>query len=183
VVRFIESYCPEKLSSLVFADSPLHEILQDLPFFGDTTSNQAILFSTAFQTIDIEKPTYPNYTLPAANMSQPDQPTNSPNLTVIITSTSSGLANKPQSGCFISSQQSLGTIANESFWARDENGWRRQWLMGGLTPSTNYTAYVLQNTSKVSGPIFFATKSGKSYFSFFFYASCLIDQLPSCSRI
>lgn len=36
--------------------------------------------------------------------------------------------------------------------------------MGGLTPSTNYTAYVLLNSTKVSGPIFFSTKSGMLYF-------------------
>jgi calcium channel MID1 len=147
-----------------FLDAPLHEITRDLPFFGDTTSNQAILFSPVFQNIEIEKPTYPNYTLPAAGMAQPDQPTNSSNLTLIISPTSSGLANKVQTGCFLSSQLPLGTVANETFWARDEQGWRRQWLMGGLTPSTNYTAYVLLNNTKVSGPIFFSTKSGMLYF-------------------
>lgn len=151
------------MSSRRFSDASLHEITRDLPFFGDTTSNQVILFSPA-QTVKIEKPTYPNYTLPAANMAQPDQPINSSNNTVIISSTSSGLANRLQTGCFLSSQPRLGTIANETLWARDEQGWRSQWLIAGLTPSTNYTAYVLQNSTKVSGPIYFSTKSGMSYY-------------------
>lgn len=153
------------MTSLRSVDAPLHEITRDLPVFGDTTSNQAILFSPALQKIKIEQPTYPNYILPAPNMTQPDQPTNSSNVTVIVSSTSSGLANKPQTGCFLSSQLASATTANESFWARDEH-WRIQWLMGGLTPSTNYTAYVIQNSTKVSGPIFFSTKSGMSYFPF-----------------
>jgi len=152
------------MTSLRLLDAPLHEITRDLPFFGDTTSNQAVLFSPILQKIERENLTYPNYTLPAANMAQPAQPTNSSNLTVIISLTSSGLANKLQTGCFLSSQLPLGTLENETFWARDEQSWRTQWLMGGLTPSTNYTAYVLQNSTKVSGPIFFSTKSGMSCF-------------------
>ncbi|KAF8152295.1 stretch-activated cation channel Mid1 [Crassisporium funariophilum] len=143
----------------VSTNGPIHGTLTALPFFGDTTSNQAILSSPPFLKIPLVEPSYPNYTLPAANMLQPSQPTTFPNLTVIISPTSFGIANGPRTGCFLSAQQTSGTIANETLWARDEEGWRRQWLMGGLTPSTNYTAFVLQDTTKVSGPIYFSTKS------------------------
>ena len=142
---------------------PIHELLTELPFFGDTTSNQALLFSPPFQKIKNIPPTYPNFTLPAANMSQPLLPPTFPNYTLILSQTSSGFANGLQTGCFLSRQNTSGTIANESLWARGDEGFRMQWLMGGLTPSTNYTAFVLQNNTKVSGPIFFATKSGQYF--------------------
>jgi calcium channel MID1 len=139
--------------------------LSELPFFGDTTSNQALLFSPPFQKIDKIHPTFPNFTLPAANMSQPPLPPTFPNYTLILSPTSSRLANGLQTGCFLSSQNTSGTIANESLWARDNEGFRTQWLMDGLTPFTNYTAFVLQNNNtKVSGPIFFATKFGQYFF-------------------
>ena len=140
---------------------PIHEALPILPFFGDTTSNQALLFSPPFETIDNIQPTYPNYTLPAANLSQPPLPATFPNYTLVLSPTSSGLANGLQTACFLSSQNASGTIANESLWARDDEGFRTQWLMDGLMPSTNYTAFALQSNTKVSGPIFFATKSGR----------------------
>ena len=140
---------------------PIHKTINDLPYFGDTTSNQALVLSHVFAKIDTVEPTYPNYTLPAANMSQPPPPTNPPNMTLIMAPTSVGLANGPRTGCFLSAQRSVGNIANESSWARDESGLRTQWLMGGLSPSTNYTAFVLQDTTRVSGPIYFTTKSGQ----------------------
>jgi hypothetical protein len=103
--------------------------------------------------------TYPNFTLPVANMSQPPLPPTSPNYALILSPTSPGFANGLEISCFLSPQKTFGTIsiANESLWAR---GFKMQWL-GCLTPTTNYTAFVLkQNNTKVSGPIFFATKSG-----------------------
>jgi calcium channel MID1 len=143
---------------------PIHESLTELPFFGDTTSNQALLFSPLFQRIENIKPTYPNFTLPVANMSQPPLPPTFPNYTLVLTPTSSGFADGLQTGCFLSNQNTSGTIANETLWARGDEGFRTQWLIGGLTPSTNYTAFVLeQNNTKVSGPIFFATKSGQYF--------------------
>ncbi|KJA17268.1 hypothetical protein HYPSUDRAFT_46602, partial [Hypholoma sublateritium FD-334 SS-4] len=126
---------------------PMHQVIPDSPFLGDTTSNQALLFSSPYLPVDTPAPTYPNYTLPAANMSQPDQPTSSPNFTLKIFSTSAGFANKPHTACFLQSQVSEGSIASQTQWVRDNFGWRTQWLLGGLTPSTNYTAFVLQSTN------------------------------------
>lgn len=172
-LAFLIAVCVHCITILNFYNphyiGSIHELLTDLPFFGDTTSNQALLFSPPFQMIENIQPTYPNFTLPAANMSQPPLPTTFPNYTIILSPTSSGLANGLQTGCFLSNQNSSGTIANETIWARDDEGFRTQWLMGGLTPSTNYTAFVLQNNTKVSGPIFFTTKSGQY---FFLYQTC-----------
>lgn len=50
--------------------------------------------------------------------------------------------------------------AADGLWLKDEAGWRWQWLISGLQPQTNYTAYVVQNNTKVSQPINFVTKSG-----------------------
>lgn len=145
----------------------MHKTLTTLPFFGDTTSTQALIQSHPFASFDIVKPTYKNYTLPSANMSQPALPAKTPNMTLILTPTVAN-NNEPRTGCFLSSQQkSSGTVINETLWARDVSGWRTQWLIDGLTPSTNYTAFILQDTTQVSGPIYFATKS--SWFLFFFF--------------
>jgi calcium channel MID1 len=162
--------------------------LTNLPFLGDTTSNQAILFSSPFQKVENNPPTYPNFTLPAANMSQPPLPSTIPNYTLILSPTSSGFANGLKTGCFLSTQNTSGTIANQSLWVRGDEGFRTQWLMGGLTPSTNYTAFILeQNNTKVSGPIFFATKSGRYYplidlFFFFLIFTALSSFLCLFSR-
>lgn len=67
-----------------------------------------------------------------------------------------------QTGCLLGAQKSSGKIVSESLWLRDEEGWRTQWIIGALNPLTNYTAYVIQDKTKVSGPIFFVTKSRMS---------------------
>jgi calcium channel MID1 len=143
---------------------PFHEKTAALPQLGDTTSNQAILFSRPFSTPPLLQPSYPNYTLPPANLSLPAPPDFVPNFTLILDPTlSSSLTTIPQTGCRLNNIASAGTTLNQSLWLRDGEGegWRMQWLLEGLTPSTNYTAYVVESSTKVSGPIFFVTKSGR----------------------
>jgi len=159
-------------------DGPMHEVLQTLPFLGDTTSNQALLFSAAFSPPVPTKPTYPNYTLPSANLSASSPPASSPNFTLVVglSSSSSSLTSLPQTACMLSAQQSSGTVRNQSLWLRDEEGWRSQWFLEGLTPATNYTAYVIQDSKKVSGPIYLATKSAS-------FTCTLVFGLPYCPSI
>jgi len=165
---------------LPFPPGPLHEHLPTLPLFGDTTSNQALLFSPPFERIDISDPTFPNYTLPSANLSLPP-PTQTPTFTLILGPTSSfpiiNLENDstgsklPLTACALQNTindlvagQLGDTSANveSSIWLRDQQGWRGQFLVNGLAPSTNYTAFVVQDGSKISGPINMVTKSGMS---------------------
>lgn len=157
-------------------DGAIHEILQTPPFLGDTTSNQALLFSAPFSPSVLQKPTYPNYTLPAANLSTLAPPT-SPNFTLIVAlSSSSLLTSLPQTACMLSAQRSRGTVRNQSLWLRDEEGWRSQWFLEGLAPATNYTAYVVQDSRKVSGPMHFLTKSAS-------FTCPLVFGLPYCPNI
>ena len=121
----------------------------------------AIVFSPPFAPAPNQQPTYPNYTLPIANLTLPTAPS-SPNLTLILSPTSSSLASGPQTGCRLASTKSSGNQISQSAWLRDQDGWRSQWLIGGLTPTTNYTAFVIQDSTKVSGPIYLVTKCGKS---------------------
>lgn len=115
-------------------------------------------------------------------MSQPELPSDFtvPNMTLVLSPTTNGIGQASvRSGCALaravstssqsSSQSSLsgaglvgtGKVASQSVWARDDGqGWRTQWVAEGLAPGTNYTAYVLTNGAKVSGPIYFVTKSG-----------------------
>lgn len=48
--------------------------------------------------------------------------------------------------------------------------------MEGLSPSTNYTAYAIQNGTKVAGPIYFATKSAS-------FPCPLVASLPFCPGV
>ena len=151
------------------------DVLDQRPLLGDTTSNQAILFSHTFLSVPAEKPSYPNYTLAPANLSAPDIPSSIPNFTLVIAPTSAQLSSLPQTACaLLNTSSSTGSIYSDEPWLRSSEGWRSQWLIDGLSPSTNYTAYVIQDALQVSGPIYFTTKSGK-----FLLSSHLI---PSCSR-
>ncbi|KAH7909014.1 stretch-activated Ca2+-permeable channel component-domain-containing protein [Hygrophoropsis aurantiaca] len=157
----------------VSSSGVMHQVLNDLPLLGDTTSNQAILFSAPFAPQPKYQPTYPNYTLPSANLSPPSPPSASPNFTLVIGPPSSSLTTRPQTACSLRSASLTGTQISNELWLRDTDGWRSQWLMGGLAPVTNYTAYVIQDQTKVSGPINFVTKSAS-------FSCPLIHSLPYC---
>ncbi|KIJ19438.1 hypothetical protein PAXINDRAFT_42878, partial [Paxillus involutus ATCC 200175] len=150
-----------------------YDILDRLPVFGDATANQAIIFSPAFYPASTEQPTYPNYTLPPANLSIPDNPPSVPTFNLVIGLTSSQLSSLPQTACALLNTSSTGSIISNGLWLRDIDGWRSQWLVDGFSPSTNYTAYVIQDQLKVSGPIYFATKSAG-------FPCSLVHSLPYC---
>ncbi|KAK7045481.1 stretch-activated cation channel mid1 [Paramarasmius palmivorus] len=160
-------------------NGPLHEYSQSLPMLGDTTANQAILFSAPFQQADINQPQYPNYTLSVPSKSEISvtPPATTPNFTLVIQDSQTSTA-----GCLVTSSSSSplnmsGTIVNSTLWLRDaKEGWRMQWLVGGLTPSTNYTAYVIQGGKNISGPIRFLTKSAS-------FSCPLVSSLPYCPGI
>ncbi|KAJ3777791.1 stretch-activated cation channel Mid1 [Lentinula raphanica] len=156
---------------------PMHEVLAVFPLLGDTTSNQALLFSPPFDPPVFSDPSYPNYTLPGPSLSPPSPPSSSSNFTLLLAPTSpQTLTALPQTACMMSSQTSSGNIANESLWLRDEEGWRTQWIMAGLSPQTNYTAYVIQDSTKLSGPMYFVTKSAV-------FACPLAAFLPYCPGV
>ena len=143
---------------------PLHQCLgQSGLLFGDSTGNQAIFFSPPFESIEITQPQFPNYTLPSVQAPfSASQPSSTPQfaLTLVETSSASGLL--WQSSCALAATSSKGTVKNQTNWIRDEaEGWRSKWLVEGLSPGTNYSAFVSQDGSKVIGPLYFTTKSGR----------------------
>ncbi|KIJ67288.1 hypothetical protein HYDPIDRAFT_173886 [Hydnomerulius pinastri MD-312] len=143
------------------------------PLLGDTTANQALLFSHGFSSAIIEQPSYPNYTLPPANLSMPDTTPSSPNFNLVIAPTTSQLSSLPQTACSLLNVSSTGSIISNDLWLRGKDGWRSQWLVDGLSPMTNYTAYVIEDKMKVSGPIYFVTKSAS-------FPCPLVHSLPYC---
>lgn len=161
----------------VSENGPIHQSLDQLPLLGDTTSNQAIIFSPTFELSGWAEPSYPNYTLPDANLTF-TEPSSSSNFTIFLveTDTSGSLSSLPQTACVLASQTSAGTVTNESAWLRDDLGWRTQWIIEGLTPSTNYTAYVVRAGTQVSQPMYFATKSAT-------FNCPLVSSLPFCPNI
>lgn len=155
---------------------PMHALATDLPLFGDSTSNQAILFSPPLFRLEVPGPTYPNYTLYPVDIPQDGRPTTTPDYTLSLFPTSSLQGSFPRSGCFLSRQLDSDVNVNQSLWLRDEQGWRSQFLLGGLTPSTNYTAFLLESSSIVRGPIYFTTKSAA-------FPCPLVADLPYCPGV
>ncbi|KAJ7454728.1 stretch-activated cation channel Mid1 [Mycena latifolia] len=155
---------------------PIHEVLLTPPLLGDTTATQALLFSPSFDPPDLQDPTYPNYTLPQANLAVPAAPSDPTNYTLVVSPTSNSFSSMPQTACMLLGQKSSGTIANQSLWLRDPSGWRTEYLLTGLTAKTNYTAYVIASSHKVSGPIYFTTKSST-------FSCPLVSRLPYCPSI
>lgn len=152
---------------------PLHTLndsVVSLPLLGDTTSNQALLFSPPIASgPSHETPSYPNYTLPAANSSYPVGPSSPLGVTLsIIPTTSSALSTLPRTGCALRNSTAEGLLnvgakESEGLWLKDDDGWRWQWMVNGLTPQTNYTIFAITDTTHVSGPINFVTKSGEYF--------------------
>ncbi|KAH0835688.1 stretch-activated Ca2+-permeable channel component-domain-containing protein [Lanmaoa asiatica] len=103
-----------------------YQVLDQLPLLGDTTSSQAILFSYPFLPVPIEQPSFPNYTLPPANLSIPDVPSAIPNFTLVIAPTSAQLSSLPQTVCALLNTPSAGSIAGNGPWLRNSQGWRSQ---------------------------------------------------------
>ncbi|KAF8493803.1 stretch-activated Ca2+-permeable channel component-domain-containing protein [Russula emetica] len=133
------------------------------------------------------QPTYPNYTLPPANTTLPSLPpppesSSTPNFTLFLAPLDAGLPSLPQTACAVrtrvtgdpSAAQSAQVLA-EQMWLRDELGWRREWLVGRLAALTNYSVYAIQDGTRLSGPIYFTTKSAS-------FSCQLVHGLPYCPR-
>lgn len=167
---------------------PIHQFLDTLPLLGDTTTNQVLLFSPPFSPPSISQPTYPNYTLPSANLTFPSEPSSPPDWALFIAPTSSpAFASLPRTGCAM--RAAAGNVGfyktssnSEGLWLRDSDGWRWQWFINGLTPQTNYTVYGVTNGTQVSGPIYFVTKSGGSTSFPYDYIIPMNDYLQLRSR-
>ncbi|KAI0653108.1 stretch-activated cation channel Mid1 [Cubamyces menziesii] len=156
------------------------------PFVGDTTANQALLFSPPFNPVPTEEPTFPNYTLPAANLSFPPTPSPPTNYSLVIAPTASnGLSSLPRTVCALKNAVSKqGTIlvtpasgSSQGLWLRDSDGWRWQWLVNGLNPRTNYTLFALRDGVLASSePFYFVTKSAT-------FNCPLVHSLPFCPTV
>lgn len=175
----------------------IHRQLSSLPLFGDTTANQALLFSPPYLPPTVQTPTYPNYTLPPANLSVPALPSGAPNFTLVMGPTSAfpgfnassntATDSQPLTACALRGISGAMVSVNainmqESVVFRGASeGFRTQWLVEGLTPLTNYTAYVIEGQGQVSGPIYFTTKSGQCSSSMRRYFGILISYPASFS--
>ncbi|KAJ6468390.1 stretch-activated cation channel Mid1 [Mycena sanguinolenta] len=160
----------------VSSEYPIHSSDDASALLGDTTATEALLFSPPFEPPPTAIPAYPNYTLPNAIPSIPGPPSDPKNYTLIVSPTNNGLISMQQTSCALSTQKSTGIVANQSLWLRDASGWRIEWTMTGLTPQTNYTAYVILDAYKVTTPIFFTTKSSS-------FSCSLVSKLPYCPSI
>ncbi|WWD01423.1 hypothetical protein V866_008367 [Kwoniella sp. B9012] len=170
-------------------DAPMHSISPALPFLGDTTSTQALMFSSLLYTSESIEPTYPNYTLPPAQLPLNPFPSDglsssslisgntslSNNLTLYIVPTdadSSPTTNGLEySTCAINlAVNSTGSLAEKVIlrtesdtpeWSNVEGqqGYRHHWAIGGLSAGTNYTSWIRDDQGVWTGPIWFTTKS------------------------
>jgi calcium channel MID1 len=144
--------------------SPQVPLALPKPSLGDTTASQAIIHSRPFLSQPLERPSFPNYTLPSANFSSPSAPSTMPNFTpILLPTTSTQSLQLVRSACAVLEQLSgknltTGRISSQTPVLRSEN-WKMQWLVEGLAPSTNYTVFMIEDGLKMSGPLRFTTKS------------------------
>jgi calcium channel MID1 len=171
------------LCDLIFSvlSGPIHQRMTQLPLLGDTSSTRAILFSPPFLAPNFTEPKYPNYTFQPAIPNIPSSPSvpPAPNATLLLFPTAS--ANETvwltNSACALSSKLGgllVDTVSRNVL--RDSDGWRVQWFVDGLSSSTNYTAYVIEDGVRVSGPSFFLTKSEN-------FPCPLVHSLPYCPMV
>ncbi|KAG9074673.1 stretch-activated cation channel mid1 [Ceratobasidium sp. 370] len=169
------------LDVAVSETGPVHQRMSQLPLLGDTSSSRAILFSPPFLPPNFTEPKYPNYTFQPAipNIPSPPSVPPAPNTSLLLFPTAN--ANETvwltNSACALASKLggTLATTATRTI-LRDSDGWRTQWFIDGLSPSTNYTAYVIEDGAKVSGPSYLLTKSGS-------FPCPLVHSLPYCPMV
>ncbi|KAI0259513.1 stretch-activated Ca2+-permeable channel component-domain-containing protein [Gloeopeniophorella convolvens] len=162
---------------------PLHAPVDALPLFGDSTANEALLFSPpTFPAPPLAQPAYPNYTLPPADAPPPPPPPAgaATNFTLFLAPLAAGLAALPQTACAVRAgvtgnarAAASAQVLEEQPWLRDADGWRMEWLVGRLAPLTNYSMYAIQDGTRLSGPAYFSTKSAS-------FACQLVHALPFC---
>ncbi|KAL7278152.1 hypothetical protein ACG7TL_008124 [Trametes sanguinea] len=156
----------------------------DYPLLGDTTSNQALIFSPPFDPVQSSPPSFPNYTLPPANLTFPPPPSSPINYTLVFAPTSSsGISSIPRTSCALKSAVAsksatlLGVTASDGLWLRDSDGWRWQWLVNGLNPRTNYTLLTYRDGELASSsPTYFLTKSAT-------FSCPIVHSLPFCPTV
>ena len=177
------------------ASTPLHLLSRSKPLYGDATSTSALLLSDPISdtATPFQEPSYPQYDLPPSIPPIPGAPeiAQSTNSTLIIFPTSSLISTDgqptsdlSQSGCFLqslsSSQTSGVTIASSLVLRNQAEGWRTQFLVEGLQPSTNYTFYTLTTTQgggrNLSDPAYFKTKSTA-------FSCTLVHSLSFCPSV
>jgi calcium channel MID1 len=180
---------------VIVEDVPLHGFSQSTPLYGDATSTSALLFADPISDtgIPFQEPSFPRYDLPPPIPSSPTVPDSarSANSTLILVPTSSLVAVNGQptsgllkSGCFLqalSSSQLAGVTITPSLVLRNQTeGWRTQFLVEGLQPSTNYTSYTITTTQGgglvLSQPASFKTKSAA-------FPCTLVHSLPFCPGV
>jgi hypothetical protein len=143
-----------------------------MPYLGDTTSTQSLLFSPLLLASPQPQPNYPNYTLPPVIMTPPAIPDFSfseLDLLIIPTGSSPTESGLDNSHCAaLNSNITTGALGSTNLvvnatteWMAigDEEGYRTYWVIGGLMPSSNYTAYYYESTTRtLSQSIWFTTK-------------------------
>ncbi|KAI0363272.1 hypothetical protein BV20DRAFT_1126382 [Pilatotrama ljubarskyi] len=156
----------------------------DRALVTDTTSNQALVYSPPFDPPPTQHPTFPNYTLPPANLSFPSPPSPPTNYTLLLAPTSiSNLTLLPQTACALKAAAPANGATlvppsvSEGLWLRDSGGWRWHWLLNALGPRTNYTVFALQDGQLASSPpAYFVTKSPT-------FNCPLVHSLPFCPTV
>ncbi|KAH9847078.1 stretch-activated cation channel Mid1 [Lenzites betulinus] len=180
VLSVVKGNAPIEIEVLVSANNATD---MGYPLLGDTTSNQALVFSPPFDPLPTEIPTFPNYTLPPANLSF--TPPSSPiNVTLLLAVTAqSNLASLPRTACALKAAAPVNKATpvpssiSEGLWLRDSDGWRYQWLLNGLSPRTNYTMFAYRDDGLASSePVYFVTKSAT-------FNCPIVHSLPFCPTV
>lgn len=172
------------LEPLLTLTGPLQTLASGTALLGDTTQNAVLLFSPVLLSQPHDQPTYPNYTLPPAQLSLAQSPFSasggnlatdvtglSSNLSLVVIPTGSSPTNDGLDNSYCAVQAagvSTGSVAAAKSmlvnattqWTSvgGDEGYKTYWVLGDLEAETNYTAWVVDNQGGMTQPIWFVTK-------------------------
>ncbi|ORX39834.1 stretch-activated Ca2+-permeable channel component-domain-containing protein [Kockovaella imperatae] len=157
----------------VSASGPIRTVTSSFLFLGDTTSNAVLLFSPLLISDPRAQPTYPNYTLPPAQLPLAPPSARSPqgNLNLIIVPTASSPTGdgldyslaairraNASTGHIAASENMIIDALTQWVNIGDREGYRTMWVVGNLLADTNYTAWAVDDSGVLTRPMWFATK-------------------------
>nr|ODN77362.1 hypothetical protein L203_06303 [Cryptococcus depauperatus CBS 7841] len=165
---------------LAISQDPIYSLSAAYPTLGDTTSSSALIFSPLLYSSPQTQPSYPNYTLPGAQLVIPSASslmseslnsslTTDLSLILIPTNSSPTSLGLDNSVCAINAalnQSSISGVNNtiyqssEPEWMAIEGreGFRKTWVLEGLQSGTNYTAWLKDGRGVLSRPAWLVTK-------------------------
>lgn len=154
------------------SSGPIHAVSTLPALLGDTTATQSLILSPVIAKRNTPPPTYPDYRIASPYPFNESLPLNGTAMRVVVVPTSDSPAARGlgSSLCAVRrAENRTGGLGRRQGrrWQQRPEGWRWAFVVGGLEPLVNYTAWVVEDASAVGGrlwqPIMMRTKEGKTF--------------------